>query len=525
MAEPNDYNTATRKNFVSIDNKGRMVEKCIVEIQGTLLVKIRDYAFNGNIGENTFKHIDKFLKVVGPIKINGLTQDRFRLSVFPVSLAGAAKLNNDKAKDTEEPWSENGVPYQLCDHICEPYRFKSGETKIPACTSDIDGFCNGGKLPRMVQVGSITYFQDHKWYNELANGKLNDETLARKAKIKGSWGDATPGVNAHEITPFTYMENFGRGPYANMKTKWTSNPYLDVNRICGRNYEASNVGETQENQGHEEHKVIIEQRVKDNQKARMLGLKRRNHEDYYSDILYAVYIKEDTVYPCLKLHSASTKRRLIRRSTRFYGEERRRNPKKVSKFGFFWAAMILCDCDKSTKLQQGLDGCSMVQYCSLSRLRLMFSWLRGVTTGNIRVPKSSQQTLIFNARAAAKDSHLLLLPMTICANTAAKDVNKRTAQVRFVCWYDGPQERVLLIGTNNGLYCSFLRSILVLLVVTYGTAVSFAAAYDEYVLLSAKCQENCEFDWLLGARGQFKFVPVVTWTLYRFFYFVPMVSD
>ncbi|GJY15300.1 hypothetical protein Tco_0385722 [Tanacetum coccineum] len=67
-----------------------MIEKCIVEIQGAFLVKIRDYAFNGNIGENAFKHIDKFLEVVGPIKINGLTQDQFRLSVFPVSLAGAA---------------------------------------------------------------------------------------------------------------------------------------------------------------------------------------------------------------------------------------------------------------------------------------------------------------------------------------------------------------------------------------------------------------------------------------------------
>ncbi|GJR50703.1 hypothetical protein Tco_1401224 [Tanacetum coccineum] len=50
------------------------------------------------------------------------------------------------------------------------------------------------------------------------------------------------------------MENLGRGPYANMKTEWTSNPYLDVNRIFERNYEASNVGDTQENQGHEEHK-------------------------------------------------------------------------------------------------------------------------------------------------------------------------------------------------------------------------------------------------------------------------------
>ncbi|GKF51292.1 hypothetical protein Tco_0147759 [Tanacetum coccineum] len=46
------------------------------------------------------------------------------------------------------------------------------------------------------------------------------------------------------------MENFGQGPYANMKIEKTSDPYLDVNRIFGRNYEASNVGDTQENQEH-----------------------------------------------------------------------------------------------------------------------------------------------------------------------------------------------------------------------------------------------------------------------------------
>ncbi|GJW63902.1 hypothetical protein Tco_0115786 [Tanacetum coccineum] len=237
MGEPTDYITATRKNFVTKDNEGRMIEKCIVEIQGAFLVKIRDYAFNRNIRKNAFKHIDKFLKIIGPIKINGLTQDRFRLSVFSVSLVGAAsewftkecigsittwdnmvekfimkfhhfsnhneetdeddnpnktdnvpkifkikenlfdfetplceafhefnyllkididlftydiqnfktydeykrKLNNDKAKGTEEPWSEYGVQYQLCDHTCEPYRFKNGGTKWLMCTSDIDG--------------------------------------------------------------------------------------------------------------------------------------------------------------------------------------------------------------------------------------------------------------------------------------------------------------------------------------------------------------------------------------------------
>ncbi|GJU66634.1 hypothetical protein Tco_1252893 [Tanacetum coccineum] len=57
-------------------------------------------------------------------------------------------------------------------------------------------------------------------------------------------------VNAHEIAPFTRMENFGWGPYANMKTEWAINPYLDVNCIFGREYEAINVGCTQENQGH-----------------------------------------------------------------------------------------------------------------------------------------------------------------------------------------------------------------------------------------------------------------------------------
>ncbi|GJS52173.1 hypothetical protein Tco_0625535 [Tanacetum coccineum] len=80
------------------------------------------------------------------------------------------ELNDDKAKGTEKPWSENRVPYQLCHHICEPYRFKNGRTKWTTCTSDIDGFCNGRELPGMVRVGSMTYFQDHMWYDELADG-------------------------------------------------------------------------------------------------------------------------------------------------------------------------------------------------------------------------------------------------------------------------------------------------------------------------------------------------------------------
>ncbi|GJY30803.1 retrovirus-related pol polyprotein from transposon TNT 1-94 [Tanacetum coccineum] len=83
------------------------------------------------------------------------------------------ELNNTMTRDLEEPWLDNGVPYQLCDHICKPYRFNNGMTKWPTRSSDIDGFCNGGELPRMVRVGSMTYFQDHKLYDELNYGTDN----------------------------------------------------------------------------------------------------------------------------------------------------------------------------------------------------------------------------------------------------------------------------------------------------------------------------------------------------------------
>nr|GEU56489.1 zinc finger, CCHC-type [Tanacetum cinerariifolium] len=87
------------------------------------------------------------------------------------------KLNNDP----EEPWSENGVPYELIDHICEPFCFKNGKTKYPTCSSNDDGFCNGGELSRIVRVGYMTYFQDYLWYDDLADGKLKEEALKQKA--------------------------------------------------------------------------------------------------------------------------------------------------------------------------------------------------------------------------------------------------------------------------------------------------------------------------------------------------------
>ncbi|GJX63109.1 hypothetical protein Tco_0296009 [Tanacetum coccineum] len=149
---------------------------------------------------------------------------------------------NELNDELEEPWSKDGVPYEMCDHICEPFRFKNGKAKWPTCNSNEDGFCNGGELPGMVQVGYMTYFQDNEWYSELTGGSLKDEALKQKAIYEKSW-DYWGNVNDHECSPFSNWKDHIRGPYANFIT--THDPYLDVNHIFGRDGYASNSNDVQ----------------------------------------------------------------------------------------------------------------------------------------------------------------------------------------------------------------------------------------------------------------------------------------
>ncbi|GKD36959.1 hypothetical protein Tco_1257166 [Tanacetum coccineum] len=69
----------------------------------------------------------------------------------------------------------------------------------------------------MVRVGCMTYFWDHKWYDELTDGKLKEEALMHKARFKESWGGC----------------NLRSG---------------EILRMVEKNYEANNAGNTQYSQ-------------------------------------------------------------------------------------------------------------------------------------------------------------------------------------------------------------------------------------------------------------------------------------
>ncbi|GKD36462.1 hypothetical protein Tco_1251971, partial [Tanacetum coccineum] len=252
------------------------------------------------------------------------------------------ELNNDKAQGLDEQWSNNEVAYQLYDHICELYRFKNEITKWPTCSSDIDGYCNGGGLPGMVRVGHVTYFQYHKWYDNLIDGCLKQETLVYKARIEGSWRDVTPSVikfytwlnnsfenfhelaydvlvkldecwwkvNTDEVCPFTRWDNRPRGPYANAKPKRTFDPYLNINHKHKGNYETNNGGNIQEGQdtwriplmNHQLarsgglHTAIYGVTCEDEDKRRNSGTKTKIFEENCYLLLYAVSNKEDMAY-------------------------------------------------------------------------------------------------------------------------------------------------------------------------------------------------------------------------------------
>ncbi|GJS00886.1 hypothetical protein Tco_0317394 [Tanacetum coccineum] len=273
------------------------------ELKGKFLDDLHNNAFSGTNGEDAVEHIKYFLRIVDPIDLPNVNQDKLRV-FFPISLVGDAwkwfdeikgSINrsdeteptnekfpnlmkecwNDEVETAkifkietnicnyesplcmafnefnylfkvdpelftydiertenyddymnkfndkfEEPWDEDGVPYEIRDHICEPFLFKNGRTKWPTCNSNEDGFRNGGELPGMVRVDYMTYFQDHEWYNDLMDGSLKDEKTFGNfheldygllEKLQDYWWK----LNEHECSPFANWRNYIRGPYAN----------------------------------------------------------------------------------------------------------------------------------------------------------------------------------------------------------------------------------------------------------------------------------------------------------------------
>ncbi|GJZ49745.1 hypothetical protein Tco_0603935, partial [Tanacetum coccineum] len=175
----------TNQTITSITVNG----KAAYELKGRFLDDLREIAFNGTNGEDAVEHIEYFLKIVDPIDLLNVLWDfwkkfdnkgvtnvgffdieeannedehkiteifKIETNLFDYETPLCTRFNefnyllkvdtelfthdiertktyeeyeNELNNEVDEPWSKNGVPYEICDHICEPFHLKSGKTK------------------------------------------------------------------------------------------------------------------------------------------------------------------------------------------------------------------------------------------------------------------------------------------------------------------------------------------------------------------------------------------------------------
>ncbi|GJV11828.1 hypothetical protein Tco_1353369 [Tanacetum coccineum] len=138
-----EYITVTRKNYISENDGGKIIEKGFLEIKGKFLEKLAHDAFSGTNREDEVEHVETFLNLVEPIKIQNVSSNRLRLSVFPVLLTGAASRTEreEKANVVEILWDQNNNEfekwlasifenYMMIDHITMNALWKFWKKKI-----------------------------------------------------------------------------------------------------------------------------------------------------------------------------------------------------------------------------------------------------------------------------------------------------------------------------------------------------------------------------------------------------------
>ncbi|GJV32724.1 hypothetical protein Tco_1393124 [Tanacetum coccineum] len=74
------------RRITSIMVKG----KNAYELKGKFLDDLHNNAFSGTNGEDAVEHIEYFLRIVDPIDLPNVNQDKLKVVVFPISLAGDA---------------------------------------------------------------------------------------------------------------------------------------------------------------------------------------------------------------------------------------------------------------------------------------------------------------------------------------------------------------------------------------------------------------------------------------------------
>ncbi|GJX60876.1 hypothetical protein Tco_0292266 [Tanacetum coccineum] len=130
------------------------------ELKGKFLDDLQKNAFNGTYREDTVEHIKHFLKIINPIDLPNVNQDKLRVVVFPISLAGALWDYWEMGSDEIDPTNEETSDLEETNHDDE---------------QEIGDYI----------VGNMLRYQDLEWYGALKDSDLKDKALRNKAIMEG----------------------------------------------------------------------------------------------------------------------------------------------------------------------------------------------------------------------------------------------------------------------------------------------------------------------------------------------------
>ncbi|GKB30349.1 hypothetical protein Tco_0869750 [Tanacetum coccineum] len=74
------------------------------ELKGKFLDDLHNNSFSGTNGKDVVEHIEYYLKIINPIKLPNVDDDKLRIVVFPILLAGGARRWFDKTKESITCW-------------------------------------------------------------------------------------------------------------------------------------------------------------------------------------------------------------------------------------------------------------------------------------------------------------------------------------------------------------------------------------------------------------------------------------
>ncbi|GKE18278.1 hypothetical protein Tco_1425855 [Tanacetum coccineum] len=140
------------------------------ELKGKFLDDLHMNAFSGTHREDAVEHIKYFLKLVYPIDLPNVNQDKLRVVVFPISLAEDAWRWFDGIKGSITCWVDLTAKF-FGDNITRLLTLEKLRTfknqMWPTYSWKEDGYCNGENLPVGYIVGNTLHCQDLEWYDAL----------------------------------------------------------------------------------------------------------------------------------------------------------------------------------------------------------------------------------------------------------------------------------------------------------------------------------------------------------------------